>query len=154
MVTAHLPDSGILTAVIATPTDTYHIEPSHHYIKEPHPFHMVAYAKSHVKDRLNSTRFDYNVPPILPQDHHSPWSKHHAHSDDAKPIASKRLRRQAIGSIQGNTCNMILIADYSAFMMFQGIDSAASQLVSNSMLVSVTETATNPVVCRSCWCLL
>lgn len=129
VVAAHLPDSGVLTAVITTPTDTYHIEPSHHYIKEPHPFHMVAYARSHVKKRLNATQFDYIVPPTLSQDQHIP--KHHSHSNTARPVPD-RLRRQTVdrGNIRGNTCNMILIADDSAFRMFgSSVESAASQLV-------------------------
>ena len=125
MIAAHLPASGVLTAVISTPTDTYHIEPSQHYIKEPHPFHMVAYARSHVKNRLNATQFDYIIPPILPQDQHRSFSKD---SNPTRPVAN-RLRRQT-GNIRGNTCNMILVADFSAFTMFGGMESAASQMVS------------------------
>ncbi len=120
----------MLSAVIATPNDTYHIEPSHLYIKEPHPFHMVAYARSHVKDRFNSTMFDYHVPPIL----HPTLSKHPGNSDTVIPAtASRRLRRQSEGerrTVQRNTCNMALVADFTAFTMFGSMDSTMSQLVS------------------------
>ena len=124
MVTAHISDEGILSAVVVTPNDTYHIEPSQHYIKEPHPFHMVAYAKSHVKQRLNSTRFDFQVPPPV-----QTLSKYRQ-TDTGQPKDS-RLRRQTVnmGNIAGSSCSITLVADFFAFEMFGSIQSTASQLV-------------------------
>lgn len=125
MVTAHISDEGILSAVIVTPNDTYHIEPSQHYIKEPHPFHMVAYAKSHVKQRLNATRFDFQVPPPV----HT-LNKEYRHTDTSQP-KDRRLRRQTVdmGNIEGSSCGITLVADSFAFKMFGSIQSTASQLV-------------------------
>ena len=47
---------------------------------------------------------------------------------------NRRLRRQSVnqGNIGGDSCSLILIADYSAFQMFrEDVDSASSQLVSH-----------------------
>ena len=129
LVTAHLSEEGILSAVIATPTETYHIEPSQHYIRQPHPFHMVVYAKSHVKQRLNSTYFDYAVPPVL----HNGLSKHHAHTLGEGVGPGQRLKRQSInrGNIGGSSCSMVLIADASVIDMFRDMSGTSSQLVSH-----------------------
>lgn len=133
LVTAHLSSRGVLSAVIATPTNIYHIEPSHHYIKEPHPFHMIAYAASHVKQRFNHTAFDYVSPalsPGLPSNHHTSTFKHRKHTDTVAP-RSHRLRRQVVdrGNLGGSTCNMVLIADHFSFRLFGGMESTISQLV-------------------------
>ncbi len=115
--------------MIATPTDTYHVEPSQLYISQPHPFHMVAYAHAHVKQRLNSTLFDYATPPVL----QGMFSKHHAPSKDEGAEPVWRLRRQAVntGNIRGTSCNMVLIADSLAYTMFgSSVPSTSSQLVS------------------------
>lgn len=142
LVTAHLSAEGILSAVIVTLSDTYHVEPSHHYIREPHPFHMVAYAKSRVKERLNTTMFDYTVPPPLPSasspEHHNFASKHKSHTLSMTP--TRRLRRQTVnrGNIGGDSCDMILIADFTAFTMFIDVQSTVSQLVGN-MRVSLDD---------------
>lgn len=135
MVTAHLSSKGVLSAVIMTPNQTYHIEPSHHYIKEPHPFHMIAYTASHVKQRLNATRFDYIVPPPLvppftSEDHHLLDKQHGSVPQANRP--APRLRRQTVntGQLEGESCNMRLIADHTAFEMFgSDMQSASTQLV-------------------------
>jgi hypothetical protein len=149
VITAHLPSSGVLTAVIKTPTETYHIEPSNHYITEPHPFHMVAYARSDVRHRLNATQFDYSVPSIHSQYQHGPWNKHPTDSSvPARHASNRRLKRQT-GNIGGNTCNMILIADFSAFSMFGGVESAASQMVSVGgwLMLCVMQELHSPSLC-------
>lgn len=93
---------------------------------------MVAYAASHVKDRLNSTRFDYTVPPVGPAYSHEGQALDK--QDSSVSYASKpaeRLRRQTVdtGMIGGDSCNMILIADHTAFTLFNDVQSVSSQLV-------------------------
>ena len=133
--TAHLSDEGVLSAVIVSANETYHIEPSRHYIREPHLFHMVAYATSHVKQRLNATRFDYSVPPaesaLSHQDKQTLSKHHHVPTSSANGVAG-RVRRQTVdtGAIRGTSCNMILIADHTAFQLFNSdVQGASSQLV-------------------------
>lgn len=130
MVTAHLSSEGILSAVIVSRNHTYHIEPSRYYIREPHPFHMVAYDASHVKERLNSTRFDYTVSPVDPSFSHDTWRKQHSSATYASKPAG-RLRRQTVnrGRIGGDSCNMILIADHTVIRLFNDVQSVSSQLV-------------------------
>lgn len=129
--TAHVSREGVLSAVIATPTELYHVEPSGHYIREPHPFHMIAYSKAHVKERLNQTKFDLAIPPVsLPTLTKSSLLK----GQEASPSVSGRLRRQSMnrpGNLGGDSCPMILIADFSAFELFGTIQSAITQLVSH-----------------------
>ena len=128
IIAAHLSDDKILSAVIATPTDIYHLEPSQYYLSQPHPLHMVAYAQSHVKQRLNSTLFDYATPPVF----QAGFSKHQPHGGErVQPL--QRLRRQTLntGNVGGSSCNMVLIADNSAYRLFRNsVSGTSSQLVS------------------------
>ena len=135
MVTAHLSSNGVLSAVVMTADQTYHIEPSRHYINEPHPFHMIAYTASNVKQRLNATRFDYVVPPPLVPPFTSEGQQSLVKQHGSMPQANKpapRLRRQTVdmGQLGGNSCNMRLIADHTAYEMFgSDVQSASTQLV-------------------------
>lgn len=132
--TAHLSDEGVLSAVIVIANEIYHIEPSAHYINEPHNFHMLLYARSHVKPRLNATRMDFVVPPTHPNPHTMHKEGTHSYSalENRMGTAGERLRRQAgfRGEIAGDVCPMILVADYKAFQLFGSVRSASSQIVS------------------------
>lgn len=150
LVTAHLSSEGVLSAVITTSNDTYHIEPSHHYIREPHPFHMVAYARSQVKQRLNATQFDFVVPSVSDYQQQGPGaiSKHHTILSNTgmghRTTSPRLLRRQTIDGGRENSCNMILIADLSALRLFMDVQSASSQLVGHVRI-------TWPIIDLLCW---
>lgn len=123
-VTAHVSKSGVLTASIITPSEIYHIEPSHHYIKEPHSFHMIAYKSSHVKDRLHASRMDYTTGPSVPVNEDLEFesvlkkSSFHSGTKDTEHNQN-RLKRQTVlpGGIGGTVCPMILVADVKVFEM-------------------------------------
>ena len=143
-VTAHVSDSGVLSAYIHTPTETYHIEPSSHYIYKPHPFHMIAYKGSHVKNRLKDARVDYSVGPSI--DHGNMVSEsdfsleksrfHSSTVSDSNTV--DRLKRQTEesfpGRINGSSCQMILIADHTLSQLLRDRSSVVSQLVSCNQL--------------------
>ena len=140
-VTAHISESGMLTASIVTASEVYHIEPSHLYIREPHPFHMIAYRSSHIKDRLSGSRMDYVTGPALPQvDKFKISSKEealdksafHSFSNLGAEHRDNRLKRQTLpGSIAGSSCPMILVADFNVFEGFgRNVRSIMVQLVS------------------------
>ena len=142
-VTAHISESGVLTASIVTASEVYHIEPSHLYIREPHPFHMIAYRSSHVKDRLSGARMDYVTGPTLPKENklNSKGEKEEAlekstfqsFSDFGEAHRENRLKRQALpGGIAGTSCPMILVADFNVFNNFGSNErSIMVQLVSH-----------------------
>ena len=134
--TAHLSER-VLSAVITTPSETYHVEPSAHLIKEPHNFHMLLYAQSHVRPRLNASRVDFVTPPTL---HIMNKDGTHSHStlENGMWTAGERLRRQNgfRGNIAGDLCSMILIADYSTFLLFGSVNSASIQIVSHVATMS------------------
>ena len=129
-VSAHLSTDGVLSAVIDTSAETYHIEPSHHYIHKPHPFQMVAYASSHVKQRLNFTKDDIAVasPPFVS---HNTLEKSNTPSHFKMRTAHHRLRRQTSASIDRRSCTMVAIADHTAFqgVFRSSVDGAIVQLV-------------------------
>lgn len=92
---------------------------------------MVAYEAAHVKQRLNATKFDFTVPPLTPPNHKDqPTFNKDGHTPSVKtPV--RRLRRQTVerGRIGGDSCNMILVADHTAFQLFGDVQSTSSQLV-------------------------
>ena len=113
-----------MTASIITSSEVYHIEPSRHYIKKPHPFHMIAYKWSHVKDRMRGHRMDYVTGPTVPTDDNleseSVLEKSNFHSNRADDESGhNRLKRQTVsrlpGGIGGRACPMILVADFTIF---------------------------------------
>ena len=124
-VTAHISKSGVMTASIITPSEIYHIEPSHHYITEPHSFHMIVYQSSHVKDRLQGSRVDYATGPTLPVEDNleseSILDKSNFHSS-SPGAAEHRLRRQtgtgSRGAIAGRACPLILVSDFTVYNQF------------------------------------
>ena len=130
VVTAHVSESGILTASIATTSETYHIEPSENFIKRPHPHHMIAYRASDVKKRAERTKFDFVVAPPLPpeaqtettKDHNSDQLNHKtntlANGRDIPLNDHQTVKRQSQGNIGGSSCSMILVADYRFFREF------------------------------------
>lgn len=127
-VTVHISKTGIMTASIITPEEIYHIEPSHHYISDPHPFHMIAYRSSHVKDRLHGRRVDYATGPTVPVEDSVPvLEKSVFHSDHSGHTGAEnqqnRLKRQIVqnqlpGGIAGQACPTILVADFRVFSRF------------------------------------
>ena len=125
-VTAHISESGVLTASIITTSEVYHIEPSHLYIREPHPFHMIAYRSSHVKDRLSGSRMDYVTGPIISggdklnsKEEALEKMTFHSFSDFGAEHGENRLKRQTLrGGIAGASCPMILVADFNVFNGF------------------------------------
>ncbi len=139
-VSAHISESGVLTASIVTASEVYHIEPSHLYISEPHPFHMVAYKSSHVKDRLSGSRMDYITGPALPEvdklnskEGALEKSTFHSFGDLGAGHRENRLKRQTLlpGAIAGSSCPMILVADFRVFDGFgRNVRSIMVQLVS------------------------
>ena len=117
-VVAHVSSTGVLSATIQTNSDLYHIEPSQHYITEPHPFHMIAYKSSHVKNRLSDALLDFEVssPPL----------------EAVSPVRyenKEEVKRQT-GSLRGDSCPIVLVSDYTVFEMFQPESSVISRLVS------------------------
>ena len=129
----------MLTASIVTASEIYHIEPSHLYVREPHPFHMIAYRSSHVKDRLSGSRMDYVTGPALPQvdklnssEDALDKSAFHSLSDLGTEHRENRLKRQTLpGGIAGSSCPMILVADFNVFEGFgRSVHSIMVQLVS------------------------
>ena len=134
-VVAHLSNEGVLSAVVATPGEVFHVEPSFNYIKEPHPFHMIIYAKSHVKQRLNSSNLDYAVPPKIHT--HLTLEKNDLQSNRLDPEswkAHQRLRRQSIIGSMKTSCRVMLVADHTTFMLFTTVESTITQLVNHDCL--------------------
>ena len=122
-----------MTASIITSSEIYHVEPSRHYISEPHPFHMIVYKRSHVKDRLRGCRMDYATGPALMTDHHSKLEsepvlkeKSNFHSSHFLPEnrqnhLKKRQTSSTVrfpGGIAGSSCPMILVSDFTVFEEF------------------------------------
>ena len=135
---AHLSEDGILSAVMTTPTATYHVEPSAHYVSGPHNFHMVVYEQAHVKPRLNATKMDF----VYPQSHPSTLTKHREQPEviqSGRGGAEARLKRQTSdrrGDINGDACNMTLVADHTVYQQFgRSVSSVARQLVSHVMVM-------------------
>jgi hypothetical protein len=130
VVTAHVSESGILTASIATTSETYHIEPSENFIKRPHPHHMIAYRASDVKKRAERTKFDFVVAPPLPPEAQTETTKDRntdqlnhktntlANGRDIPLNDHQTVKRQSQGNIGGSSCSMILVADYRFFREF------------------------------------
>ncbi len=127
--TAHLSRSGVLSALIATLNETYHIEPSSRYLTTPHTFHMVAYKASQVRDRLKSAPLDYTVAPSIPvPDLYMDKSRFHSTSDR---VDSGRLKRQSRQRLINESCSMVLVADYTLFDLLNDRESVANYMVSN-----------------------
>ena len=133
-VTVHISKAGVMTGSIITQEEIYHIEPSHHYISEPHPFHMIAYKSSHVKDRLRGHRVDYATGPTLPvkdslpvlekSNFHSGHSGHSGHAgaeNQQNRVKRQNVANQLPGGIAGLACPTILVADFRVFERF-GMD--------------------------------
>ena len=125
-VTAHISESGVLTASIVTTSEVYHIEPSHLYVRESHPFHMIAYRSSHVKDRLSGSCMDYVTGPTIPggdklnsKEEALEKMTFHSFRDFGAERKENRLKRQTLpGGIAGSSCPMILVADFNVFKGF------------------------------------
>ncbi len=128
--TAHLSRSGVLSALIATHNETYHIEPSSRYLTTPHTFHMVAYKASQVRDRLKSAPLDYIVAPSIPvPDLYMDKSRFHSTSD---LFDSGRLKRQSGQRLSSeSSCSMLLVADYTLFDLLKDRESVANYMVSS-----------------------
>lgn len=129
-VTVHISKAGVMTGSIITQDEIYHIEPSHHYISEPHPFHMIAYKSSHVKDRLNGHRVDYATGPTLPVEDlpvleksifHSGHTGHTGAENQQNRVKRQNVASQLPGGIAGLACPTILVADFRVFDRF-GMD--------------------------------
>jgi len=154
-VTAHVSKSGVLTASIHTDSEHFHIEPSQDYIKEPHPFHMVAYRASDVKSRLSSSLLDYVIAPTVPmpkemsdsseieevdsssKDSDELYHKSSFHSSNGHGSKSQnRLKRQMApapalrGNLGGDSCSMFLVVDHRFFQQFGPEDSVIRRIVS------------------------
>jgi hypothetical protein len=141
-VSAHISESGVLTASIVTASEVYHIEPSHLYVSEPHPFHMIAYRSSHVKDRLSGSRMDYITGPTLPQvdklNSKGEVLEKSTFSNFETERRENRLKRQTLlpGAIAGTSCPMILVADFNVFNGFgSNVRSIMVQLVSYTIVL-------------------
>ena len=137
-------------ATIRTRSERFHVEPSQDYIKQPHPFHMVAYRASDVKNRLASTQVDYVVAPDVPISDSSSNEEVHFSTKDGDELHLKssfhsndgggskswnRLRRQTAtvfrGRITGDSCSMVLVADHTFFRQFgSSNDSVTRRVVS------------------------
>ena len=141
---AHISESGLMTASVTTPTETYHFEPSDNFLTKPHPPHMIAYRSSDIKrDRFNQTRFDFVVAPPLPpgvqtettanhQTDHTEtianYQRDHAQTivdhketvvDHTETVADhQRLKRQS--RIGGSSCPMFLVVDHRFYNQFRG----------------------------------
>ncbi|CAI8050023.1 ADAM 17-like protease [Geodia barretti] len=144
IVNAHISESGLMTASVTTPTETYHFEPSDNFLTKPHPPHMIAYRSSDIKrDRFNQTRFDFVVAPPLPpgvqtettanhQTDHTEtianYQRDHAQTivdhketvvDHTETVADhQRLKRQS--RIGGSSCPMFLVVDHRFYNQFRG----------------------------------
>ena len=133
-VTAHLSE-GILSAVVATPTTIYHIEPSAHLIHGSHDFHMIVYDHAHVRPRLNATRMDFVNPPHPQSDELTK----HTMGSEVMPGGGmgRRVRRQArSGRIGGDFCDMALVADHTVFQQFgRSVSSVSRQLVGHVIVM-------------------
>ncbi len=127
--TAHVSKEGVVSALITTLNETYHIEPSTRYLTEPHPFHMIVYRSSQVPDRLGSGRLDYTVAPSIPEHELDHLEKSHFHSN-FDGFQSERLRRQSGPRISESSCSLLLIADHTVFTLLNDRDSVANFMVS------------------------
>ena len=136
IVNAHITESGLLTASVATPSETYHFEPSDDFLTKPHPLHMIAYRSSDVKhDQTNDdrSRFDFVVAPPLPPEVQTETVGDH-----------QRLKRQS--RIGGTSCPMFLVVDHHFYNQFRGdgqnleenIAGISRRLVSCLYLISIT----------------
>ena len=177
MVTAHVSASGVLSAHIATPSETYHIEPSRHLVSKPHPFHMVAYKASHVKNRLGSHRVDFVSPSReipLQENNQGMDQSGFSHSDSTFEKSSlhsetsasgskhgNRLKRQTAaanfpGDLSGDSCPMVLVSDFTVFSEVGSEDSIINRLVSWScdLIMMSYYIITKSFHClRCCWCV-
>ena len=163
-VTAHVSKTGVLTASIHTDSEHFHIEPSQDYIKEPHPFHMVAYRASDVKNRLSSSLLDYVIAPTVPTPREMSDSSKIEEVDSSSKASDKlyhkssfhssnghgsksqnRLKRQMApapvlrGNLGGDSCSMFLVVDHRFFQQFGPEDSVIRRVVSLVTWLSIGE---------------
>ncbi|XP_062521082.1 ADAM 17-like protease [Corticium candelabrum] len=142
-VAAHVDNEGIITATISLPHDTYVIEPSWRHVPVPHSYHMIAYRRSDIKLQLGK-RFDngsYSGKFCQTEGHGDDHSQF-VHSDFLPYRQSllghvnvgKRLRR-SIPVL--NTCEVILVADYSFYKYFGNSDVSATVHYMVSSMVGV-----------------
>lgn len=127
-VTAHVSQGGVVSALIATPNETYHIEPSTRYLVKPHPFHMIVYRASQVPDRLGSGRLDYTVAPSIPEQDLDYLEKSQFHTS-FEGFGFERLKRQSGPRISPESCSMLLIADHTVFTLLNDRESVANYMV-------------------------
>ena len=138
VVTAHISRTGVLTGSVLTASEVYYFEPSDHFIKKPHPPRTIAYRASDVKNRVDGLKFDYVVAPPLPpweqtetnSDHYTnsqhqatksaPQSNNDANYRSIPPEDHQTVKRQSQGNIGGDSCPMVLIADFRFFGEFSG----------------------------------
>ena len=125
--TAHVSSSDVLSAHIRIQNETYHIEPSSHYLTRPHSFHMIAYRGSEVRDRLGAGRLDFITAPSPPG---TDLYLEQPETQSIFKFDSDRLKRQSFpGRIRDNSCPVFLVADYTMFNLLRNRESVASRMV-------------------------